>query len=501
MIAQGVQTQFSRRPLAALMALLLAGCAVGPDFEKPAAPAVSAYTPAPLQTTAATAGANGGDAQRFVSGADIAADWWTLFHSAALNALIEEALKNNHDLKAALAALRQAHESMLAGRGAFYPTVTAGVSATRIQDPPGALAPVPSNNAFLYDLFTPQLSISYTPDVFGLTRRTVESLSAQEDASRYQMMAIYTTLTSNVVVTAIQLGATEAQIDATKQLMTSQSDLLQILQYQQNKGYASGVDVAAQEAQLAQTNASLPPLVKQQAQLRDQLAVLVGRFPSQAPMDSFALSTLQLPRDVPVSLPSALVRQRPDVLQAEATMHSASAQIGVAVANRLPNLTLTGNAGSTALQIGQLFMPGTNFWNIGAAVAGTVFDGGNLQHQEGAARAAFDQASEQYRSTVLTAFQNVGDTLAALQQDAEGLNAAAKATEATQRSLDLTERQYKDGYAAYQALLTAQQAYQQARIGQVQAEAARFSDTAALFQALGGGWWHQDALARNDHDQ
>ena len=489
------------RFFAAFACLAIAGCAVGPDFKKPAAPNVGGYTDHPLSTTAASANIAGGQAQSFVKGGDIPADWWTLFHSTALNALIEQSLANNHDLKAAQAALRQAHESMLAGRGAYYPTLTAGVSASREQDPPGALAPVPSNNAFLYDLFTPQLSISYSPDVFGLTRRTVESLSAQEDASRYQMMAIYTTLTSNVVVTAIQLGATEAQIDATRQLMTSQNDLLQILQYQQSKGYASGVDVAAQEAQLAQTNATLPPLVKQQAQLRDQLAVLVGRFPSQAPMDSFAMSTLQLPRDVPVSLPSALVRQRPDVLQAEATMHSASAQIGVTIANRLPNLTLTGNAGSTALQIGQLFMPGTNFWNIGAAVAGTVFDGGNLQHQEGAARAAFDQATEQYRSTVLTAFQNVGDTLAALQQDAEGLNAAAKATEAAQRSLDLTERQYKDGYAAYQALLAAQQAYQQARIGQVQAEAARFSDTAALFQALGGGWWHRTELAENSHDQ
>lgn len=499
MIAQPVKIPPLAKPLSILTALLLSGCAAGPDFHKPEPPAVNGYTATPVQVTAAAADAEAGQAQRFVGGADIAADWWTLFHSPALDALIREALKNNHDLKAAQAALRQAHETMLAGRGAFYPTVAAGFSASREQDPSGALAPVPFNNAYLYDLFTPQLSVSYAPDVFGLTRRTVESLAAQEDSSRYQLMAAYTTLTSNVVVTAIQLGATGAQIDATRQLIVQQTDLLKILQYQQGKGYASGADVAAQEAQLAQTTAGLPPLVKQQAQLRDQLAVLVGRFPSQAPADSFALSTLQLPQDLPLSLPSALVRQRPDVLQAEANMHAASAQIGVTIANRLPNLTLTGNAGSTALQIGQLFLSGTNFWNIGAAVTGTVFDGGSLRHQEQAARAAFDQAGEQYRSTVLGAFQNVADTLAALQQDAAGLAAAARATAAAQRSLDIAGRQYKDGYAAYQALLAAQQAYQQARIAQVQAEAARFTDTAALFQALGGGWWHRTDLAENSH--
>ena len=489
------------RQTTALLVVLLAGCAVGPDFQKPASPATDRYTAQPPGATPATTGVAGGAAQHFASGADITADWWSLFHSAPLNALIEEALKNSPDLKAAQAALRQAHETMLAGRGALYPTVTAGFSASREQDPPGALAPVPSNNAFLYDLFTPQLSISYMPDVFGLTRRTMESAAAQEQVARYQMIAAFTTLTSNVAVAAINLGATETQIEATRELMRSQGEMLEILQYQQTKGYASGLDVAAQEAQLAQTNATLPPLIKQEAQLRDQLAFLVGRFPANAPTDNFALETLTLPQEVPLSLPSALVEQRPDVLQAQENMHAASAQIGIAVANRLPNLTLTGNAGSTALQIGQVFGTGTGFWNIGAALAAPIFDGGALKHQEYAARAAYDQAAQQYRSTVLGAFQNVADTLVALQQDAEGLKAAARSADAAQRSLDLTQRQYKDGYAAYLALLTAQQTYQQARIALVQAQASRFADTAALFQALGGGWWHQSELARNDHDQ
>jgi NodT family efflux transporter outer membrane factor (OMF) lipoprotein len=489
------------RQTTALLTILLAGCAVGPDFQKPSAPATDRYTPKPLEAMPETPNVAGGGAQHFASGADISADWWSLFHSAPLNALIEEALKNNHDLKAAQAALRQAHETRLAQRGAFYPTVTAGASATREQDPPGALAPVPSNNAFLYDLFTPQLSISYMPDVFGLTRRGAESAQAQEQAARYQMIAVFTTLTSNVTVTAINLGATETQIEATRELERIEGEMLEVLQYQQSKGYASGLDVAAQEALLAQTDNALPPLIKQEAQLRDQLAVLVGRFPANAPMDNFALETLTLPQDVPVSLPSALVEQRPDVLQAQENMHAASAQIGVAVANRLPNITLTANAGSTALQLGQIFSSGTGFWNIGAALAAPIFDGGGLRHQEYAARAAYDQAAEQYRSTVLGAFQNVGDSLVALQQDAAELKSSARAADAAQHALDLTQHQYKDGYAAYLAVLNAQQTYQQARVALVQAQASRFADTAALFQALGGGWWHQGELARNDNDK
>ncbi len=481
--------------LAALACLPAASCVVGPDFKTPAAPAVSGYTAAPLAATAATPNVAGGNAQRFTTGSDIPADWWKLFHSAALDALIAESLANNHDLKAAQAALAAARENVFAQRGAYFPHVTAGFSASREQDPPGALAPVPSNNAFLYNLFTPQVSVSYTPDVFGLNRRTVESAQAQEQSVRFQMIAADITLSSNVAATAIQVAALQAQVDATRQLIAINTKMLEILRYQTTRGYAGGLDLAAQQAQLAQTVATLPPLLKQLVQEQDLLAVLAGRFPSQAPADTFDLASLQLPADLPLSLPSALVAQRPDVLQAEANMHAASAQIGVAVANRLPNITLSANAGSTALAIGQVFMPGTGFWNIGAALAAPIFDGGTLLHQERGARAAYDQAAEQYRSTVLTAFQNVADTLTALEQDADGLKAAAAASDAAKVTLDLSQRQYKDGYAGYLALLSAEQAYQQARINLVQAQANRFADTAALFQALGGGWWHRTDLA------
>ena len=482
---------------------MIAGCTVGPDFKKPAAPDVSTYTAQPLSNPVASANVVGGDAQRFVEGKDIPADWWTLFHSKPLNELIEQSLANNHDLKAAQAALLVARENALAQRGAYYPNVTAGFSASR-QQQPGSLAPVPINNSFQYDLFTPQVSVSYAPDIFGLNRRTVESLDAQEQSVRFQMIAAHITLSANVAIAAIQEASLEAQGSRgcdTCQLVAANTDMVRILKYQLAKGYAGRLDLAAQQSQLAQATAALPPLLKQLVQQQDLLAVLAGKFPGQAPAEKFELSSLQLPQDLPVSLPSVLVAQRPDVLQAEANMHAASAQIGVAVANRLPNIALTANAGSTALAIGQVFGPGTGFWSLGAALAAPVFDGGTLQHQEGAARAAFDQASEQYRSTVLGAVQNVADTLTALQQDAEGLKAAAAAEDSAKVTLDLSQRQYKDGYADYVSLLSAEQAYQQARINLVLAQADRYADTAALFQALGGGWWHRADLTNDKHDQ
>ena len=475
--------------------LLTSACAVGPNFKPPAPPPVSSYTLAPPTTTEATPGVPGGTAQRFVAAADIPADWWTLFHSPALNALIAEALANNADLKAAQAALLVAHETTRAQHGAALPQVSAGAGITREKDPSAALAPVPSNNAFLYTLATPQLSVSYVPDVFGLNKRTVEAAAAQEQASRYQMVAVDITLSANVAEAAIQAASLEDQIETTNELIGLNRQILSLLQYQKSKGYIGGGDIVAQQTQLAQLEASLPPLLKQRDQQNNLLAVLTGRYPGQTLPEKFTLASLTLPPDLPLTLPSELVQQRPDVLQAEANLHAASAQIGVATAARLPNITLTGNAGSTALAIGSVFGPGTGFWNIGASLLAPIFDGGTLLHQQRAARAAYQQSAEHYRGTVLTSFQNVADTLAALQHDAETLKATAAAADAAKASLDLQRLQYKDGYAAYLAVLNADQAYQQTRLSLVQAEADRFTDTAALFQALGGGWWRRPDLA------
>jgi NodT family efflux transporter outer membrane factor (OMF) lipoprotein len=476
--------------------LLTAGCAVGPEFKRPAAPANGGYTPAPLSTTSSTPSVAGGEAQQFVEARDIPGEWWTLFHSKPLDDLIERSLKANPDLKAAQAALLVARENVLAQRGAYYPSVTGGFSATRSKTSSN-ISPVTNTPALNYSLYTPQVSVSYVPDVFGLNRRTVESLQAQEQQARFALAATHITLSANVAAGAVQEASLRAQIGATHELITINTNMLEILRTQFATGYVGRLDVAAQESQLAQVAATLPPLLKELAQQRDLLAVLSGGFPNQDLTEKFELSSLQLPQELPVSLPSQLVEQRPDVRQAEENLHSASAQIGIAVANRLPNFALTADAGSMAVVLGRIFSGGTGFWDVGAGITQPIFDGGTLLHRERAAKAAYAQASEQYRSTVLTAFQNVADTLNALQQDADALKAAAAAKDAAAVTLDLARKQFQSGYVNYLGLLNAEQAYQQAVINLVQAQANRYADTAALFQALGGGWWNRPDIPRN----
>jgi NodT family efflux transporter outer membrane factor (OMF) lipoprotein len=474
---------------ATLALLITAGCAVGPNFKRPAAPNVPGYAPSAPSTTTGSAGVSGGEAQTFAQGHDIPGDWWTLFHSKPLNDLIERSLKNNPDLKSAQAALLVARENTLAQRGAYYPSVSGSFAATRAKTSE-EISPVPSFTTFQYSLFTPEVSVSFVPDVFGLNRRTVESLKAQQEQARYVVAATNITLSSNVAAAAIQEASLRAQIGATDELIRINTGMLDVLRKQFEKGYVGRLDVAAQESQLAQIAATLPPLLKQLAQQRDLLAVLSGGFPSEE-LEKFELSSLQLPQQLPLSLPSKLVEQRPDVLQADENLHSASALIGVARANRLPSFNLTGDIGSMALAFGNIFKAGTGFRDATAGVTQPIFEGGTLLHKERAARAAYVQADEQYRSTVLTAFQNVADTLHALEQDADALKAAVAARDAAKVTLDLTTQQMRVGYVNYLALLGAEQAYEQAMINLVQAQANRYSDTAALFQALGGGWWNR----------
>jgi len=470
--------------------LLFAGCAVGPNFKRPAAPNVAGYTSTPPSATGSTPNLPGGEVQQFVPDRDIPGDWWTLFHSAQLNDLIERALKANPDLQAAQAALLVARENMLAQRGAYYPSVSGSFSSSRNKTS-DVIAPFPNSNTFSYSLFTPQVSVSYVPDVFHLNRRTVESLRAQEQQARFALAATHITLSSNVVAAAIQEGSLRGQIEATRQLIDINTTMLQILRDQFAQGYVARLDVAAQESQLAQVTATLPPLVKQLAQQRDLLAELSGGLPSEELPEKFEFSSFQLPRELPVSLPSQLVEQRPDVRQAEENLHAASAQVGIAIANRLPSFTLTANAGSMALAFSQIFAPGTGFWDLAAGVTQPIFDAGTLRHRERAAQAAYTEASEQYRGVVLTAFQNVADALNALQQDAEALKAAAAAEEAAGVTLTEAKSQFQAGYANYLTLLNAEQTYQQAILNLMQAQANRYADTAALFQALGGGWWNR----------
>jgi len=483
--------------LIAVVALLIsAGCADGPNFKRPAAPNVPGYTPGLPTTTSSSPSVASGEAQTFAQGRDIPGDWWTLFHSKPLNDLIERSLKNNPDLKSAQAALLVARENTLAQRGAYYPSVSGSFSATRAKTS-NELSPVPNASVFEYSLFTPEVSVSFVPDVFGLNRRTVESLRAQQEQARFVLAATNITLSSNVAAAAIQEASLRAQIDATRQLIEINTNMLHILQKQFIAGYVGRLDVAAQEAQLAQVAATLPPLLKQLAQQRDLLAVLSGGFPNEDLVEKFELSSLQLPQELPLSLPSKLVEQRPDVLQAEENLHSASALIGVARANRVPSFNLTGDIGSMALAFADIFKAGNGFRDVGASVTQPIFQGGTLMHRERAARAAYVQADEEYRSTVLTAFQNVADTLHALEQDADGLKAAVAARDAAKVTLDLTTRQMQAGYVSYLAPLSAEQAYQQAVINLVQAQSNRYADTAALFQALGGGWWNRPDVPKS----
>ena len=479
-----------------LIPLLLAGCAVGPSFKKPAAPEVDRYTATPLATTAGATNVLGGEPQRFLSGTNISGEWWTLFHCQPLNALIERSLKANPSITAAQAALVVARETTLAQKGAYYPSVAGSFSAAR-QKTSTQISPVPNASQFYFDLFTPQVNVSYVPDVFGLNRRTVESLQAQQEEARFALVATHITLSANVAAAAIQEASLREQIAATYQLIAINTNMLRILRTQFEKGYADRLDVAAQEAALAAIVATLPPLAKQLAQQRDLLSVLAGGFPSKDLPEKFELSALRLPPELPLSIPAQLVRQRPDVRQAEENMHSYSAQIGIAVANRLPAFNLTADAGTMALEAGQMFAGGVGFWTLAGSVTQPIFQGGTLLHRERAARAAYVQAAEQYRSAVLTAFQNVADTLNALEEDANGLKAAVDARDAAKITLDLSMQQWQTGYASYLSLLSAETAYNEAVINLVQAQANRYADTAALFLALGGGWWNRADLPKN----
>ena len=432
-----------------------------------------------------------GDAQRFLAGQDVEAEWWKRFGSPKLDTLVTRALAGNPTIDAARAALHQANELVAAQRGAYFPSVTAGLSASRNLTNTRTLSPASASGNPYYSLFTANLGVTFTPDVFGANQRLMENLHAQADNQLYQLEATYITLIANVVGAAVQEASLRGQIEATTAQIKAETALLDILKRQLGFGQVAVADVVAQEAALAQVQELLPPLSKQLGQQRDLIAALLGVSPSEEPQETFTLADLHLPTDLPVSLPAKLVAQRPDVLAAEALLHAASAQVGVAVAARLPQLTFSGTAGNAPPQVSDFFTPGTNFWSIGAGLAAPVFDFGILLHRERAARAAFDQAGAQYKVTVIAAMQNVADVLRALVADADALQAAANAEQAAAHSLEITRRQLELGQIAYLSLLNAEQTYQQAALALVQARAGRLADTASLFQALGGGWWNR----------
>jgi NodT family efflux transporter outer membrane factor (OMF) lipoprotein len=475
------------------IACALTACAVGPDYKRPQPSEAKEYAPAAMSRDTASAAGPGGESQHLLQSMDIPGQWWTLFHCEPLNGLIDDALKHNADVAAAHAALKASWESVYAQRGAYFPQANASVNTTRT-DTANDVASNASSNASLYNLTTAQVSVSYVLDLWGGNRRQVESLVAQANQQRFQLEATYLTLTSNVVNAAIQEASLRAQIQTTQQIIEAQARILATLQRQHALGDASDADVAAQLTALEQGKATLPPLEKQLAQQRDLLAVLTGRTPDERIDAQFTLESLQLPTDLPLSLPAQLVEQRPDVRMSEEQLHSASAQVGVAIANRLPNVQIDAAFGRASEKASQLFSAGNGFWNLGATVTQPLFDGGTLKHKQRGAEAALQQAAAQYRSTVLQAVQNVADTLHAIDADARTLAASERAERAAAHSLEVAKRQLALGDLSESAMLNSELAWQQTALALVQARAARYADTVALFQSLGGGWWHrQDA--------
>ncbi|HWY61800.1 MAG TPA: efflux transporter outer membrane subunit [Rhizomicrobium sp.] len=479
----------ARKLLLLGLCLGVAACTVGPDFQAPPPPKAESYTGAPLTDTVGVTVA-GGAAQHFAPGADIPGQWWLLFHSEALDGLVRQAIKDSPNLQAAQAALRAAMENVKAQMGNYYPSVTAGLDASRNRNA-AQISPTLTSAALLYSLYQTQLSVSWSPDLWGGNRRQVEALQAEADSQRFQLQAAYVGLTANIVAAAIQEASLRAQIDATHALIADEQQILEIEEHQHSLGQIAGADIAAQQVVLAQMQQTLPPLEKQLAQNRDLLIALGGHLPADDAPPDLDLAALKLPEDIPVSLPSKLVEQRPDVRAAEENLHMASAEIGVSIAARLPNITLSADAGTVATELGQLSAPGNQFWSIGAGLTQPLFDGGTLAHRTQAARDTYDQVAAQYRGTVVTAFQNVADALHAVQSDSDNLNAAEAADAAASRSLAIARKLVSLGQTSGLGLLTAEQAQQQTRLAVIQAQASRLSDTAALFAALGGGWWNQ----------
>ena len=452
------------------MSFLITSCAVGPDFQ--GSPQIPDNT-------------------------ILLSDWATLYQSPALNNLVQLGLKNNPSLKAAQATLKESQENLNAQIGSsLLPAINAQLTNTRQRVVTNAsFGPGATHQTNLYNLYNASVNVSYTLDVFGGARRQIESLQAQVDYSRYELRAAYLTLTSNIVTTVFTIASLENQIQATIDIIQAQDAQLVILQKQFNLGSISTPALLAQETLTAQTRATLPTLQQQLTVARDALSTLVGRFPQDFALPTFNLNTLTLPQKLPVSVSSRIVQQRPDIQAQEALLHVASANVGVATANMYPQITLTGAYGRSSTNSNNLlFNPANAVWNLGAGLLQPLFQGGALHARRNAAVDAYKVSCAQYRQTVLQAFQSVADVLSALQNDAIALKAQTDAEQAAHQTLIITQRQYNLGGISYLALLNAQQQYQQTHISLIQAKATRFADTAALFQALGGGWWKENTV-------
>jgi NodT family efflux transporter outer membrane factor (OMF) lipoprotein len=470
--------------------LVLGACAVGPDFQAPAAPDTTQYTPQPFVKSTASFPGPAGASQEFAPGEDIPLQWWTLFRSDSLDALIRTALAQSPSLGAAQATLRQAQETLVAERGSLlFPSSNVQVQGAR-ERASGVTLGAPGINPEL-TVVNATVNVSYNFDVFGGARRQVEGYEAEVDYANFQLEAAYLTLTSSVVSTAIKEASLRAQLQATREVLAAEEKELVIVRRQFEVGAIPKATLLSEQTQVATTRGAIPGLEKSLAQTRHQLSVLVGKLPSEAGVPEFTLDALTLPEHLPVSLPSSLVHQRPDIRASEATLHNASAQVGVTTAALYPQIGLSAQYGREGLSWSGLYSPANTIWSLGASVTQPLLNGGQLTAQRRAALAAYDAATNQYRQTVLLAFENVADSLRALDTDAAALVAQGQTEAYAKQTLDLTQAQYRLGAVSAVALLDAQRQYASAHVNLVIAEADRLSDTAALFQALGGGWWNR----------
>ena len=475
------------RTLCGATLLALAGCAVGPDFVRPEPPPVTRYTQGAEPTTTISAD---GQAQHFDQGAKIAADWWRLFNSTKLDILIKEVIAGNQNLQAAQASLRQSQDNLRAGYGIFFPQLDAGFDVTRQKFSPVRIGS--SSPSSIFNLFTLSATVSYALDVFGGERRAVESLQAQVDVQRATVLGTYIALSGNVVNTIIARAAYREQIDATEQIIGMLSEQVRITELQVQAGTVPYVNVLTLRSQMAAFQATLPSLRQKFDQTGHLLATLAGRTPAEWAPPQVSMADLTLPGDLPITLPSGLVHQRPDILAAEAQLHSAAATIGVATAALFPSFTLNGTYGQNNSALNDLFTGSSNFWSLGANASAPLFHGGTLWFQRQAAIDGYQQSLATYRQTVLNAFAQVADTLRAVEHDAETLKAQSQALSAADESLQIIQANYQAGLVNLLQILIANTLYHQARIGYLQAQAQRFQDTVALLVALGGGWWNAE---------
>ncbi|MFM0340615.1 efflux transporter outer membrane subunit [Paraburkholderia fungorum] len=475
------------KPLAIFCSLVLCGCAVGPDFHTPAAPDTQTYMQSADPSHTVSAGGKDGAVQTFTTADTAMPMWWRQFHSADLDRLVEQALSQSPTLAQARARLIEARENYNAQAGATqFPSVDAKLSGTRQQVDLAAFGIPSVANPGPFSLFNASVSVSYLFDVFGGNRRALEATLAQVDYQAFQLDAARLSIAGNVVSTAMQRASLQQQILLSERLAEAQAQQLTIVEARFAAGGVSQLDVNSQRTLLAQTRASLPPLATQLAQADHQLAILVGDVPSNADFNRLTLESLHLPEDIPVTLPSTLARQRPDIRASEALLHQASANVGVATANLYPQFSLSAGIGSERTSI-QNIVSGLNVWNFGLNLTQPIFHGGELHAKKRAAQAAYDAAFASYEQTVLQALQQVADALTALSNDAHELRARDDAARQAHASLDIARAQYSAGGVSQLSLLDTQRQALQTALDQTRAQASRLSDTAALFQSLGGG--------------